>query len=119
MNGAANLSVTAKTALAAVAPRARGPERASSDKGLGGNGDNWDRRQPFFRASAARDASRQNGTAAAVPERHKSGEDLRLSSSFVAQLLGQVLPHQATVPGRSGAAYGQVLDMSSRLDRQF
>ena len=119
MNPAANLSVTAKTALAAVASRGRGPERISPDKGLGGDGGNWDKRQPPFRPGIGQAAARQNGTVAAVPERHRSAEDVRLSSSFVAQLLGQVLPHQGAVPSRSGAAYGQVSDLSSQLDRQF
>ena len=119
MNPAANMSVSANTALAAMAPYGRGPEKTSTDKGLGGDGNSWAKRQPSSRASTAAKPSRQNGTEPFVPERHRDGEEPRLSSSFVAQLLGQVLPYQGAVPRRTGAAYDRGADMLSSLDRQL
>jgi len=119
MNPSAAMSVSAKTALAVVVPRGRGPEKVSTDKGFGGDSGHWDKRPASFRAGAGPRASGQNGTETAVPERHRQSEEPRLSSSFVAQLLGQVLVHPDAVPRKAGAAYGQILSGSANLDRQF
>src|ERR1051326_3497961 len=119
MNASAVPSVSAKTALAVTAPRGRGAEKVSTDKGLGGDRGSWDKRPASFRAGAGQRAPGQNGTESAVPERHRQGEEPRLSSSFVAQLLGQVLVHPDAVPNKAGAAYGQALGGSANLDRRF
>jgi len=119
MNPAVHMSVSANTALAAMAPYGRGPEKTSTDKDFSGDGGNWAKRQAAFRTGAASRASRQNGTEQLVPERHRDGEEPRLSSSFVAQLLGQVLVHPDAVPSRSGAAYDRGIGTLSQFDRQL
>ena len=110
-----NLSPSWEPAAHAGFARARATQNTGFAGGFDGESPRQSAARDAFHTVFATSGLRQSGTETVVPNRYDEIENPQLSAAFVAQLLGQIMPHRDLNLSKARAAYRKTQHQSAQL----